>query len=126
MNHVKLLLVSTNRADWGHVEPLFKKAQYDPRFKVDVLKVEEGQECQRASVIDDCDIVVFQGDRTELLYYAHRAIAGCKIIAHLAGGERTKGSTDDCVRDAMTKLAHLHYPVHQQAKQRLLELQEEE
>lgn len=124
---IKLLIISTNRADWGHVEPLFTKAQHDQRFKVDVFRYDADE-----STYDDvpgmslADVVLFQGDRTELLTFAAQAVNCGKIIAHCAGGERTKGSTDDCVRDALTKLAHLHYPVHEQARACILALQEED
>ncbi len=82
---------------------------------------------QRFQVTDSNRGIVFvQGDRTELLGAVMSAVADNAVIAHAAGGERTLGSTDDRVRDAMTKLAHLHYPVHQEARRRLLLLGEED
>jgi UDP-hydrolysing UDP-N-acetyl-D-glucosamine 2-epimerase len=81
----------------------------------------------RFCVVDDNSGIVFvQGDRTELLPALESAVRDNAVIAHAAGGERTKGSTDDRVRDAVTKLAHLHYPVHEQARTRLMAMGEED
>lgn len=107
---IPIRFISTHRADAGHVDPLREAALLDPRFCV---------------VGDNSGIVFVQGDRTELLTTLESAVRDNAVIAHAAGGERTKGSTDDRVRDAVTKLAHLHYPVHQQAAKRLVELGEE-
>lgn len=107
---IPIRFISTHRADAGHVDPLREAALLDPRFCV---------------VDDNSGIVFVQGDRTELLPALESAVRDNAVIAHAAGGERTKGSTDDRVRDAVTKLAHLHYPVHQQAATRLVELGEE-
>jgi UDP-N-acetylglucosamine 2-epimerase/Cytidylyltransferase len=118
---ITLYCVSTDRADLGHIQPLHDAACKDKRFRRCILPSNT-----LLHPFHRQDIVVLQGDRTELLEVAARAIREGCIIAHCAGGERTKGSTDDCTRDALTKLAHLHYPVHQQARQRLLDLQEED
>ena len=66
-----------------------------------------------------CEIAVILGDRAELLEAALAIlITGC-AIAHLSGGERTLGAWDDQVRAALSRLAHLHYPAHADAAQRL-------
>jgi UDP-hydrolysing UDP-N-acetyl-D-glucosamine 2-epimerase len=108
---IPIKFISTHRSDAGHVDPLRAAAQQDQRFQVT-----DGNR----------GIVFVQGDRTELLGEIMSAVADNAVIAHAAGGERTLGSTDDRVRDALTKLAHLHYPVHQEAKRRLILLGEEE
>ena len=108
---IPIKFISTHRADAGHVDPLRVAAEKDQRFQVT-----DGNR----------GIVFVQGDRTELLGEIMSAVADNAVIAHAAGGERTLGSTDDRVRDALTKLAHLHYPVHQEAKRRLILLGEEE
>ncbi len=108
---IPIRFISTHRADAGHVDPLREAASKDQRF------YETGT---------NLGIVFVQGDRTELLGEVMSAVAANAVIAHAAGGERTLGSTDDRVRDAMTKLAHLHYPVHQEARRRLILLGEED
>lgn len=107
---IPIRFISTHRADAGHVDPLRERAASDSRF----------------SVVDDNSGIVFaQGDRSELLSAVESAVRDNAVIAHAGGGERTKGSTDDRVRDAMTKLAHLHYPVNPTAARRLIEMGEE-
>ena len=65
---IKLLIISTNRADWGHVEPLFTKAQHDQRFKVDVVKNDYGLVGEPwPPLMNAADFILFKGDRTELL-----------------------------------------------------------
>jgi UDP-hydrolysing UDP-N-acetyl-D-glucosamine 2-epimerase len=108
---IPIRFISTHRADAGHVDPLRDAADHDQRFQV---------------TNNNRGIVFVQGDRTELLGAVMGAVAENAVIAHAAGGERTLGSTDDRVRDALTKLAHLHYPVHQEGRRRLLLLGEED
>lgn len=108
---IPIRFISTHRADAGHVDPLRAAAEKDQRFQV---------------TTNNRGIVFVQGDRTELLGEIMSAVAENAVIAHAAGGERTLGSTDDRVRDALTKLAHLHYPVHQEARRRLRLLGEED
>lgn len=116
---IPLHLRSTDRADRGHLYPLYEAACKDKRFLP--IFSEPGD----TKPVHFDEVIFLQGDRTELLYEAAMAVQVGAIIAHAAGGERTKGSTDDCTRDAITKLAHLHYPVHSTAADRLVDLQEE-
>jgi UDP-hydrolysing UDP-N-acetyl-D-glucosamine 2-epimerase len=55
------------------------------------------------------DIVIVLGDRYEILC----AVMACTIfkipIAHLCGGNITKGAYDDKIRHAITKLSHIHF-----------------
>lgn len=122
---LNLHIISTNRSDLGHLEPLYDAAKTDERFLEVALTRLTGNSNLCELLLQESDIVFLQGDRTELLEVAAIAIRKGCIIAHAAGGERSKGSTDDMVRDAITKLAHLHYPVHASAKSRLLDLEEE-
>ena len=45
-------------------------------------------------------------------------------IAHIHGGEVTQGAYDDSIRHSITKLSHLHFPIHDQYKKRLIQLGE--
>lgn len=45
-------------------------------------------------------------------------------IVHIHGGEATNGAFDDLIRHAITKLSHLHFPVHENYKKRLVQLGE--
>lgn len=56
------------------------------------------------------DLVFVLGDRTEMLA-ATLAATICTIpIAHLHGGDSTRGAYDDACRHAISKLAHVHFP----------------
>ena len=45
-------------------------------------------------------------------------------IAHIHGGEVTTGAIDDSIRHSITKLSHLHFPIHEVYKKRLIQLGE--
>lgn len=71
------------------------------------------------------DILVLLGDRYEALAAAVAAALRLLPIAHIGGGEVTTGSTDDSVRHAISKLAHLHFTTTQEFRQRVIQLGEE-
>ena len=55
------------------------------------------------------DLLLFLGDRYELLAAALAATCLGVPIAHIHGGERTDGAVDDVCRHAITKLSSLHF-----------------
>ncbi len=69
--------------------------------------------------------LVILGDRFELLGCAIAATINRIPIAHLHGGEVTRGAYDDAIRHCISKLSHLHFPTHNQYKKRLIQLGEE-
>ena len=73
----------------------------------------------------DAECLLLLGDRFELLELAVPAVLSGVVIAHLSGGERTAGAIDDQIRDAVSKLAHLHFPAHEAAGRRLQDLAED-
>ncbi len=56
------------------------------------------------------DLLFLLGDRYEMLSAATAALLHHIPIAHLHGGDITAGSLDDSIRNAITKLAALHFP----------------
>ena len=70
------------------------------------------------------DVIVILGDRYELLGSAIAAMILRVPIAHIHGGELTIGAYDDSIRHSITKLSHLHFPVHDVYKKRLIQLGE--
>jgi GDP/UDP-N,N'-diacetylbacillosamine 2-epimerase (hydrolysing) len=70
------------------------------------------------------NVIVILGDRYELLGCAISAMIMRVPIAHIHGGELTIGAYDDSIRHAITKLSHLHFPVHENYKKRLIQLGE--
>ncbi len=70
------------------------------------------------------DIVVTVADRFETLSTAVAASYMNISLAHSQGGEVT-GSIDESVRHAITKLAHIHFPATERAKEYLLRMGEQ-
>ena len=68
--------------------------------------------------------VVILGDRYELLGCAIAAMSHRIPIAHIHGGEVTTGAIDDSIRHSVPKLSHLHFPIHEVYKKRLIQLGE--
>ena len=62
-----------------------------------------------ASALQTADKVVLLGDRYEMLSAALAAYNTGVPIAHIQGGDVTKGSLDDGYRDCITRLATEHY-----------------
>ncbi|MGH7356557.1 MAG: UDP-N-acetylglucosamine 2-epimerase [Candidatus Rokuibacteriota bacterium] len=55
------------------------------------------------------DLLVVLGDRFEMLAAAAAALPFVIPVAHIHGGEESQGATDNQIRHAITKLAHLHF-----------------
>lgn len=72
------------------------------------------------------DLLVLIADRYEMLAPASVALALRIPIAHIEGGEITEGAIDDQVRNALTKMSHIHFTSTYQARQRLIAMGEEE
>jgi UDP-N-acetylglucosamine 2-epimerase (non-hydrolysing)/GDP/UDP-N,N'-diacetylbacillosamine 2-epimerase (hydrolysing) len=71
------------------------------------------------------DIVLLVADRYEMLAPASVALALRIPIAHVEGGEITVGAIDDAVRNALTKMSHLHFACTRRAAERIAGLGEE-
>lgn len=71
------------------------------------------------------ELVLVLGDRWEILAAAQAALIARIPVAHIAGGDVTEGAFDDAIRHAVTKLSHLHFVTHEQARHRVLQLGED-
>jgi UDP-hydrolysing UDP-N-acetyl-D-glucosamine 2-epimerase len=72
------------------------------------------------------DILLLIADRYELLAPASVALALRIPIAHIEGGEISEGAIDDAVRNALTKMSHIHFTSTFEAKRRIIAMDEEE
>ena len=72
------------------------------------------------------DLLLLIADRYEMLAPAATALALRIPIAHIEGGEISEGAIDDAVRNAMTKMSHLHFVSTEQARRRVLAMGEED
>ncbi len=71
------------------------------------------------------DILLLIADRYEMLAPACVAL-GLRIpIAHIEGGEISEGAIDDAVRNALTKLSHVHLTTTEMARRRVIAMGEE-
>ncbi len=72
------------------------------------------------------DLLLLIADRYEMMAPAAVALALRIPIAHIEGGEISEGAIDDAVRNALTKLSHIHFTSTHQARLRIIAMGEEE
>jgi UDP-hydrolysing UDP-N-acetyl-D-glucosamine 2-epimerase len=71
------------------------------------------------------DLLLLIADRYEMLAPATAALALRIPVAHIEGGEVSQGAIDDHVRNALTKLAHVHFTSTKTARRRVISMGEE-
>ena len=71
------------------------------------------------------DLLLLIADRYEMLAPASVALALRIPIAHIEGGEISEGAIDDAVRNALTKMSHIHFTSTEQARARVIAMGEE-
>jgi UDP-hydrolysing UDP-N-acetyl-D-glucosamine 2-epimerase len=72
------------------------------------------------------DLLLLIADRYEMLAPASVALALRIPVAHIEGGEVSEGAIDDAVRNALTKLSHIHFTSTHLARSRVIAIGEEE
>jgi UDP-hydrolysing UDP-N-acetyl-D-glucosamine 2-epimerase len=72
------------------------------------------------------DLLLLIADRYEMLAPASVAVALRIPIAHIEGGEISEGAIDDVVRNALTKMSHIHFTSTEGARRRVIAMGEEE
>lgn len=72
------------------------------------------------------DLLLLIADRYETLAPASVALALRIPVAHIEGGEVSEGAIDDAVRNALTKLGHVHLTTTEMARRRVLAMGEED
>jgi UDP-hydrolysing UDP-N-acetyl-D-glucosamine 2-epimerase len=71
------------------------------------------------------DLLLLIADRYEMLAPASVALALRIPVAHIEGGEISQGAIDDAIRNALTKLAHIHFTSTAMARRRVISMGEE-
>jgi len=71
------------------------------------------------------DLLLLIADRYEMLAPASVALALRIPIAHIEGGDVSLGAIDEAVRNALTKLSHIHLTTTESARQRVISMGEE-
>ncbi len=72
------------------------------------------------------DLLLLIADRYEMLAPAAVALALRIPVAHIEGGEISEGAIDDAVRNALTKMSHIHFTSTCGARARVISMGEEE
>ncbi len=68
------------------------------------------------------DLIVILGDRYELLSIAGAALVMGIPIAHISGGDITKGAIDNEVRNAITMISNIHFPGTEESEKRIVQM----
>jgi UDP-hydrolysing UDP-N-acetyl-D-glucosamine 2-epimerase len=71
------------------------------------------------------DLLLLIADRYEMLAPASVALTLRIPVAHIEGGEISEGAIDDAVRNALTKMSHLHFTSTHSARARVISMGEE-
>jgi UDP-N-acetylglucosamine 2-epimerase (non-hydrolysing)/GDP/UDP-N,N'-diacetylbacillosamine 2-epimerase (hydrolysing) len=71
------------------------------------------------------DLLLLIADRYEMLAPASVALTLRIPIAHIEGGEISEGAIDDAVRNALTKMSHIHFTSTEDARARVVAMGEE-
>ncbi|MGC2299659.1 MAG: UDP-N-acetylglucosamine 2-epimerase [Acidobacteriaceae bacterium] len=71
------------------------------------------------------DLLLLIADRYEMLAPASVALSLRIPIAHIEGGEISEGAIDDAVRNALTKMSHVHFTSTEAAHERVIAMGEE-
>ncbi len=72
-----------------------------------------------------CDSVLVLGDRIEAFAGACAAACSRRILVHIHGGDRATGDVDDALRNAISRMAHVHLVASQEAAERLCRMGEQ-
>lgn len=70
-------------------------------------------------------MVVILGDRYEIFAAAAAAMLHTIPIAHIHGGEVTRGAVDEAIRHAITKMSTLHFTATERYRQRVIQMGEQ-
>lgn len=71
------------------------------------------------------DLLLLIADRYEMLAPAAVALTLRIPVAHIEGGEVSEGAIDDAVRNALTKMSHIHFTSTDGARARVIAMGEE-
>jgi len=111
---MKILAVTSGRADASPLRPVIE-ALRERGAKVATSDLERealficvGRVRRHIDKLA-ADVVLLLGDRYEILAAALAATVAQIPIAHIHGGEASFGSFDNQIRDAITKLSHIHF-----------------
>ena len=71
------------------------------------------------------DLLLVSGDRYEILAGVIASVYMNIPVAHIHGGDCSRGGLDESARHAITKFAHIHFPATKKSGERILKLGED-
>lgn len=125
-------------AEFGHTEQEIEKDGFPIAARIECLLSSDSDVGMAKTIgvatlsLAEClgqmrpDILLLIADRYELLAPASVALALRIPIAHIEGGEISEGAIDDAVRNALTKISHIHFTSTFEARRRIIAMDEEE
>lgn len=119
---LRLVVVTGSRADYGLLEYPLSLLNADPFFELDLWNVAG---CEFTPIVNTIvhserpDLIMVLGDRHEIMTTAFIAHLNRIPIAHIGGGDVTEGSYDDAMRDAISRMASIHFVTSTSAMARL-------
>ncbi len=126
---LRVLAVTSGRADASPMAPVIKAL--GGRCNISQLNLADCELAKCAKRLHNWlwmqrrDVVLLLGDRYEILAAALAATVAKVLIAHIHGGEASFGSFDNQIRDAISKLAHIHFVAAEPFKERLIAIGED-
>src|SRR5580658_5227295 len=131
----KIAVVTSSRADYCHLYWPLRELVAHPAVDLKIIALgphlapEFGctaSEIEKDGFRIDARIeCLLSADRYEMLAPAAVATALRIPLAHIEGGEISEGAIDDAVRNALTKLSHLHFASTETARARIISMGEE-
>lgn len=122
---MKISIVTGSRADYGLLEWPIKVLSEDDYFQGQILKIwghtvdSAFQYITQQLTAERPDVMMALGDRYEILGAVIAAHLLRVPVAHIGGGDVTEGSYDDAMRDAISRMATIHFVTSTSAMARL-------
>ena len=122
---MKIIIITGSRADYGLLEWPIKMLREDSFFQIQILNIwgsdfdQAFRTCTDSFTDERPNLVLILGDRYEILAAATAAHLLRVPIAHIGGGDVTEGSYDDAMRDAISRMASIHFVTSTSAMARL-------
>jgi UDP-N-acetylglucosamine 2-epimerase (hydrolysing) len=103
---------------------IFKFINHDDTSNMDITLSRTIEGFANYTRLIQPDLIVIHGDRIEALAGATVGALNNILVAHIEGGE-VSGTVDELIRHAVSKLSHIHFVAHEEAKERLLQMGEQ-
>ena len=135
---LNILVTGTHLSpEFGHTQDQILADGFEIKEKVDIISKDDSTLAMASAIGNGVektaialsrvnpDIFMVLGDRYEILAGVVAAAYMNIPVAHIHGGDSTRGGLDESARHAITKFAHIHFPATQKSAERILKLGED-